>query len=209
MLVRAGRVRLVRGPAAIVAAAVLVTGCAAGAGPGKGSTTARTAAGTPGTTVFTGASEPRPPAISGNRLGGGTLSLASYRGHAVVLNFWGSWCTVCQQEAPEFAAMARHFAGSKVQFLGVDVADSTASAHGFMKHFRIGYPSFYDPKNRIAPSFKGFIPPAAFPSTLVISPTGRIVARIIGAVSGKGLTRLIGQAASPSQTRAPADRGRP
>src|SRR5579863_17873 len=198
MPVRAWRVRLVRGPAAIVAGAVMVAGCAAGPGASKGGKTANMAASTPGTTVFTGASAPRVPAVSGNRLGGGTLNLASYRGHAVVLNFWGSWCTVCQQEAPEFSTIARHFAGSKVQFLGVDVADSTASAHGFMKHFRIGYPSFYDPSNRIAPSFKGFIPPTAFPSTLVISPTGRIVARVIGAVSVKGLTSLIDKAASPS-----------
>lgn len=202
MPVRAWRVRLVRGPAVIAAGAVLMAGCVAGcaAGPraGQGGKTTNTAAGTPGTTVFTSASAPRAPAISGNRLGGGTLSLASYRGHAVVLNFWGSWCTVCQQEAPEFSTIARHFASSKVQFLGVDVADSTASAHGFMKHFRIGYPSFYDPSNRIAPSFKGFIPPTAFPSTLVISPTGRIVARIIGPVSGRGLTSLIDKAASPS-----------
>jgi thiol-disulfide isomerase/thioredoxin len=197
MAVRAWRVRLVRGSAAIAAGAVLVAGCTAGPGASKGGKTVSTAD-TPGTTVFTGASAPRVPAVSGSRLGGGTLNLASYRGHAVVLNFWGSWCTVCQQEAPDFSALARHFASSKVQFLGVDVADSPAGAHGFMKHFRIGYPSFYDPKNRIAPSFKGFIPPAAFPSTLVISPSGRVVARIIGAVSSRSLTRLIGKAASLS-----------
>jgi peroxiredoxin len=198
MPVRVWRLRLVRGLAVIAAGAVLVAGCTAGPGASRHGKTAKTAADIPGTTVFTAASAPPVPAISGNRLGGGTLSLASYHGHAVVLNFWGSWCTVCQQEAPEFSAIARHFATTKVVFLGVDVADSTASARGFMKHFRIGYQSFYDPGNRIAPSFKGFIPPTAFPSTLVISPTGRIVGRIIGAVSGKGLTSLIGKAASVS-----------
>ncbi|HEY2579403.1 MAG TPA: TlpA disulfide reductase family protein [Streptosporangiaceae bacterium] len=192
MPVRAWRVRLVRGLAAIAAGAVLVAGCTSGPSASK---TASTAAGTPGTTVFTGASALRTPAISGNRLGGGKLSLASYRGHAVVLDFWGSWCTVCQQEAPDLSAIARHFATSKVVFLGVDVADSTASAHGFMKHFRISYQSFYDPSNRIAPAFRGFIPPTAFPSTLVISPAGRITARIIGAVSSQRLTELIGKAA--------------
>ena len=198
MPVRTWRVRLVRGSAAIAAGAVLVAGCAAGPGASKSGKTSSTAADTPGTTVFTGVSAPRAPAVSGNRLGGGKLSLASYRGHAVVLNFWGSWCTVCQQEAPEFSAISRHFTTSKVVFLGVDVADSTASAHGFVKHFRIGYQSFYDPSNRIAPSLRGFIPPTAFPSTLVIAPTGRIVARIIGAVSGQGLTRLIDKAAGLS-----------
>ena len=197
MRVRAWRLRLARGLAAIAAGAIAVAGCTAGPAVSKGGKAVSTA-GNVGTTVFTDGSAPRVPAISGNRLGGGTLSLASYRGHAVVLNFWGSWCTVCQQEAPEFATIARHFATSKVVFLGVDIADSTASAHGFMKHFRIGYPSFYDPGNRIAPSFRGFIPPTAFPSTLVISPTGRIVARIIGAVSGPRLTSLIDKAASLS-----------
>jgi thiol-disulfide isomerase/thioredoxin len=44
-----------------------------------------------------------------------------------VLNFWGSWCSVCQQEAPALAAAARQFARSGVRFVGVDVADDAAS----------------------------------------------------------------------------------
>jgi len=65
-----------------------------------------------------------PPAVSGRTIPGGRLSLAADRGHVIVLNFWGSWCSVCQQEAPALAA-ARQFTPSGVRF---DVADSSASA---------------------------------------------------------------------------------
>lgn len=52
-----------------------------------------------GMTVFSPASAPQVPPVAGDLVGGGKLSLEAYRGHVVVVNFWGSWCTVCRQEA--------------------------------------------------------------------------------------------------------------
>jgi hypothetical protein len=80
---------------------------------------------------------------------------------------------------------------SAVQFVGVDVADSTASAEAFMRNFRIKYPSLFDPGDKIALSLNRIIPVSAFPSTLIISPAGRIIVRIIGAVSARNLGKLI------------------
>jgi peroxiredoxin len=144
-----------------------------------------------GTTVFTPGSSPAAPPVSGKTLAGQHLSLASYRGDVVILNFWGSWCAPCRREAPALAALASYFRSRNVRFLGVDLDDTPASADAFMRTFRISYPSLNDPGDEIALAFRGTVPPTGIPSTLVIGRTGHIAARIVGGVSYSGLKELI------------------
>jgi thiol-disulfide isomerase/thioredoxin len=144
-----------------------------------------------GTTVFKGSSAPQAPPVSGTTLGGARLSLSRFRGHVLVLNFWGSWCTPCRAEAPELAALAHAFSPSGVAFLGVDIRDTPASAEAFQRNFAITYPSLNDPGDQIALAFRSTVPPAGIPTTLVISRNGRIAARVIGQVSYPGMQGLI------------------
>jgi peroxiredoxin len=148
----------------------------------------------PGTTIFPSGQRLTMPFVSGGTLTGGKLNLAADRGHVVVLNFWGSWCSVCRQEASALAAAARQFAPSGVRFVGVDVADNSASARVYMQQHGLRYPSLSDPGDRIATEFNRIIPISAFPSTLVISQDGRIAGRVIGAVSDRDFWRLINAA---------------
>ena len=69
--------------------------------------------------------------------------LAQLKGKPVVVNFWGSWCGPCEQEAPRLADAARRFSG-RVQFLGVDVFDDRAPARAFIRLFGWSYPSVFD-----------------------------------------------------------------
>ena len=150
-----------------------------------------------GTTIFPSGQRPLMPAVSGRTLTGQELRLAAEHGHVIVLNFWGSWCSVCQQEAPALSVAARQFKPSGVQFVGVDVADNSASAKAYMQQHGLLYPSLSDPGDLIAAEFNRLMPINAFPSTLVISPDGRIAGRVIGAASIQDLRRLIKAAALP------------
>ena len=147
--------------------------------------------GTYGTTYYTPGSRPKAPAISGQAVAGSALSLAGDRGDVVVLNFWGSWCAPCREEAPALAELARQFHGRDVRFVGVDIQDTPSAAKAFMTTFRIGYPSLNDPGDQIALEFRGTLPPTGIPSTLLIDRSGRIAARIVGGVSYAGLRALI------------------
>jgi thiol-disulfide isomerase/thioredoxin len=142
-------------------------------------------------TVFKVGSRPLAPKVSGTSLTGKPLSLASYRGDVVVLNFWGSWCAPCRDEAPALGALARRMASQGVRFVGVDIRDEPDAALAFMQDFNIGYPSFSDPNDQIALLFQGAAEPAAIPSTLVIDRSGRIAAKIIGGVTYNGLKALL------------------
>ncbi len=137
--------------------------------------------------MFTTGTGPLAPQVSGPVVGGGKLALTGYRGHVVVLNFWGSWCTPCREEAPDLSALAAHFTSSGVRFLGIDIRDSPPSAQAFMRDFRITYPSLNDPGDNLALNFRSTVPPAGIPTTLVISRQGRITARVIGQVTYDGL----------------------
>ncbi len=58
---------------------------------------------------------------------------------------------------------------------------------------RSRYPSLNDPSDELALAFRGTVPPAAIPTTLVIDRSGRIAARILGSVSYDSLRALITQ----------------
>ncbi len=147
-------------------------------------------------TVFRVGSRPVAPSVSGTTLTGEHLSLSSYRGDVVVLNFWGSWCAPCRDEAPTLGTLARQLYGRGVRFVGVDIRDEPDAALAFMSTFRISYPSFNDPSDEIALLFRATVPPSAIPSTVVIDRTGRIAASIVGGVSYQGLRALVTEVAA-------------
>jgi peroxiredoxin len=144
-----------------------------------------------GTNFYRAGSRSMAPDISGKTLTGTRLSLASFRGSVVVLNFWGSWCSPCRAEAPALAALAARYRSAGVRFLGIDIQDEPSSAEAFMHTFRISYPSLNDPGDEIALAFRKTVPPAAIPTTLVIDRTGHIAARIVGGATYNSLKELL------------------
>jgi thiol-disulfide isomerase/thioredoxin len=144
-------------------------------------------------TVFRAGARPAAPDISGTTLAGQHLNLSAYRGSVVVLNFWGSWCSPCRAEAPDLTALATNYSARGVKFLGIDIRDDRVSADAFVQNFRTPYPSLNDPGDELALAFRGTVPPAAIPSTLVIDRSGHIAARILGSVSYDSLRALITQ----------------
>jgi thiol-disulfide isomerase/thioredoxin len=134
---------------------------------------------------------PAAPAVSGTTVAGQHLSLAAYRGHTVVLNFWGSWCAPCRAEAPALGQLARQLQARGVRFVGIDIRDEPDSALSFMQEFNVGYPSISDPSDEIALDFRSTVPPADIPTTLVIDRDGRIADRIFGASSYTELLTVI------------------
>lgn len=186
---------MIRPAAGLAVAALLVGGCAA---PGASTPKAADTSGinTVGTTVFTVGSRPSLPALSGAALGGGTLDVASLRGHVVVLNVWASWCEPCKAESPALAAVARSTAAQGVRFVGIDENDEDAAATAFLAKIGSSYPNLVDPQGRLLASLR-MLPPAV-PSSLVIDQQGRVAARVIGPTTAAGMTALLAKVQSSS-----------
>jgi len=132
--------------------------------------------------VIPAAQRPSAPDISGITLTGGHLDTRSWRGHVIVINFWGSWCVPCRKEAPVLARVARDTRFLGTRFLGIDVRENPAAGLAFDQHYSILYPSISDPGNLIAARFRAAAP-AATPSTYILDARGRIAWAWFGATS--------------------------
>ena len=146
--------------------------------------------------VIPAAQRPAAPDISGTTLAGGHLDTQSWRGHTIVVNFWGSWCVPCREEAPVLARVARDTAGLGVRFLGIDIREDPYAALAFERHYSIPYPSVSDPDNLIAARF-GTAAPQATPSTYIIDASGRIAWAWFGATTYGQLDLAVTEAAGP------------
>ncbi len=102
-----------------------------------------------------------------------TLSLSDYKGKVVVLNFWGSWCAPCRDEAQGLQSAWQKYRTQDVQFLGIDVKDTTSGALGFTAGKQITYPSIFDPGMRTMLSVRG-LPTGSLPVTIVLDKQGRV-----------------------------------
>ena len=75
--------------------------------------------------------------------------LDELRGHPVVVNKWGSWCTPCRAEFPVFQRVSAR-KGKTVAFLGVNGGDNRESAEEFLAERPLSYPSYVDERGAVA-----------------------------------------------------------
>ena len=126
-----------------------------------------------------------------------TLSLSRFRGRPVLVNFWASWCVDCRKEAPLLEAAYRRV-GGRVAFVGVDTNDTRGAALSFLHEFDVTYPSVYDPHGTAATAYGLF----GLPTTVFVSPGGRILERTVGVLTSgslaQGITLLLRSTRHPS-----------
>lgn len=133
--------------------------------------------------------------VAGTTLTGQHLDLAAWRGHVVVVNFWGQWCAPCQAEADALQQVYADDRASGVEFLGVDIRDNRASALAFTRAHHVTYPSLFDPANSVALHFRD-APPNATPTTLVLDRMGRVAARQSGEILYTQLRDVVARVAA-------------
>lgn len=117
------------------------------------------------------------PDFSLTSLDGKTLKLSDFRGKAVLLNFWATWCEPCKIEMPWFVDLQKKYGPQGLQVLGVAMDDaSPKDISEFAKKMNVNYPIVVG-KEQVGDQYGG-IP--YLPSTFYISRDGKIVDRVFG-----------------------------
>ena len=74
-------------------------------------------------------------------LDGRRVKLSDYRGKAVLLNFWATWCSPCKVEMPWFVDLQKKYGNDGLVILGVAMDDSEASKIAeFANEMGVNYP---------------------------------------------------------------------
>jgi len=123
------------------------------------------------------------PAFTLHRLDGpGKVSLASYRGRPVVLNFWASWCQPCKSEAKVLERAWASYRNRGVVFLGVDYHDLASDARRFVSAHALTFTMLEDGSGKVTGSY-GI---SQVPETYVLNRQGRVVAHLAGPITDPG-----------------------
>lgn len=118
-----------------------------------------------------------------------TISLAAFRGHDLVVNFWASWCIPCRTEMPLLQSVYLSEKG-RVMFVGIDTNDTRNGAQGFIRQVKVTYPTAFDPNGQVASAYGLF----GLPVTVFISADGRMAGRHLGQFDASSLQAALQEA---------------
>ena len=119
-------------------------------------------------------------------LDGRLVRLRDYQGRVVVLNFWATWCTPCQEEMPLLDQLHRS-ASEELVVLAVNQGERPEQVQAFLEQHQLRLPVLLDRDTRVSRQYGV----RGLPTTIVIDPTGRIAAIHAGLLTPEDLRTLL------------------
>src|SRR5919199_978041 len=123
------------------------------------------------------------------KLDGGTVQLASQRGHVVIVNFWASWCGPCVSETPRLVQWYEQYRDSGLVVLGVDslYLDARPSVVKFAQDSKVTYPILLDGEGTVSKQWRA----QQLPRSYVVDRNGVVRFVRIGELTADDLTAQV------------------
>jgi len=119
-----------------------------------------------------------------NDIEGKTHKLSDYRGKWVVVNYWATWCPPCLEEIPDLSDFHDRHKDKDAVVLGINTETLTQQRLAdFSDSYLISYPVLRGSNDASASYMLGPVP--ALPTTYIVSPSGRVMARQVGPLTGE------------------------
>ena len=106
------------------------------------------------------------------------VTLSDFRGKAVLLNFWATWCPPCVEELPSMIEMQDRMKQKGVLVLAVSIDADEEAYHRFIKLHRVNFLTIRDPDQKSSTLYGTF----GWPETYIIDRSGVIRRKLIGPV---------------------------
>ena len=138
------------------------------------------------------------PAFTLEDLSGKKVSLASYKGKALVINFWATWCAPCKLETPWLVELRNQYAAQGFEVLGVSaddidrgdpqkLSDEKRAIARFVQEMHIPYPVLID-ADSISRPYGGL---DDLPTSFFVDRDGTVIAAQVGMTSKDEIERNI------------------
>ena len=128
------------------------------------------------------------PAFVVKGLDGKAISLASFKGKIVLLDFWATWCPPCRADAPALEKL--HQQHQDLAIIGISVSEERATVEKFLREYPRGYPVALTTENELSRPYQA----GPLPLYLVIDREGKLTAAVEGDQGMAQLRRLLKQA---------------
>lgn len=116
-------------------------------------------------------------------LQGNTVRLSDYKGKAVLVNFWATYCAPCKVEIPWFVELQKELGPEGLQIVGISMDDELTPQQlaAFSGAMKMNYPVLVGTE-KVAESYGGI---ESLPISFYIGRDGKIVDQVVGLRSHK------------------------
>jgi len=83
-------------------------------------------------------------------LDGKMVKLSDYKGKAVMINFWASWCGPCRAEMPTLQAVYKEFEAEGFVILAVNLNEPDLAVKSFQEKYGLTFPILMDKGDRVS-----------------------------------------------------------
>jgi len=112
-------------------------------------------------------------------LDGQKVKLSDFRGKAVVLNFWATWCAPCKTEMPWLVDLQKQYGPDGLTIVGVAMDDTDPQKIAqFASEMGVNYPVLLG-TNKVSEEYGDV---EYLPTTFYINRQGKIVGKVAGLV---------------------------
>jgi DsbE subfamily thiol:disulfide oxidoreductase len=121
---------------------------------------------------------------------GNPVKLSDYRGKAVLLNFWASWCPPCRAEMPHMEKLYKKYKDKKFDILAVNLTNTeknNGDAEKFVKELGLTFTIPMDVNGAVGADYNIM----AYPTSYFIDSDGVIREKVLGALNEEYMEKEI------------------
>lgn len=115
------------------------------------------------------------PNFSLKDIDGKVVSLSSFRGKKVLINFWASWCGPCRKEHPDLIRLSEKYQSKNVAFISISTDKNSKNWKEAVKKDRLTWLQLLDEEDSKGISTSNNYGVSGIPQTMLIDENGKVV----------------------------------